>query len=238
MPEFRSRAASIPIPAVPESSLPLAQVVAEKAEQPKKRKDQTIKTLTEREVEGLFAVIRAPRDRALFRLIYHRGLRRSEVGMLSLSDYRPAEGRLYVHRKKRSRSGEYLLTQVEQKVLRGWVKVRGDAPGPLFPSREHRLRPGRGQSASAADRNAIAGRTVQHLFAQYCALAGIPRSLAHVHVLKHSCVTHIADLLEGDILAVQDHVGHADVRSTMEYMKFRRRDQVARRIETWGEKVA
>jgi len=143
--------------------------------------------------------------------------------MLSLSDYRPVEGRLYVHRRKRSHSGEYRLTAAEQKALKSWLKIRGEAPGPLFPSREH---------------NPISGRMVHHLFRQYAAAAGFPAQLQHVHVLKHSCVTHVADLLEGDVLAVQDHVGHADVRSTMVYLKFRRRDQIARRIEEWGGKKA
>lgn len=143
--------------------------------------------------------------------------------MLSLNDYRPSEGRLYVHRLKRSRSGEYRLTLAEQSALRAWLKIRGTKPGPLFTSRNH---------------SAISGRQLDRLMKHYCQEAGLAPELAHMHVLKHSCVTHVADLLEGDVLAVQDHVGHADIRSTMEYMKFRRRDQVASKVERWGHKKA
>jgi integrase len=186
-----------------------------------KHSDETIKCLTEREIEALFSVIQDPRDRAIFALVYHRGLRRSEPGLLKLADYRPAEGRLYVHRLKGSRSAEYRLTTREQQALRAWIRVRGQAPGPLFPSRQH---------------GAITGRRLDQLMRDYSRMAGIAPELGHMHVLKHSCVTHVADLLEGDVIAVQDHVGHADVRSTMKYLKFRRREQVAARLEGWGKK--
>jgi integrase len=209
------------ISALDDDAIPVVSDLAKPAKPKGRRKAQTIQCLTEADIEALFSVIRSQRDRAIFRVIYHRGLRRSEVGLLDLGDYRPAEGRLYVHRKKRSLSAEYRLTHAEQLALRAWLRKRGEAPGPLFPSREH---------------NPINGRTVAYLFKRYAAKAGIPEKLAHVHVLKHSCVTHMADLLDGDVLAVQDHVGHADIRSTMEYMNFRRRDQVAKRIEGWGRR--
>lgn len=141
--------------------------------------------------------------------------------MLALRDYRPEAGRLYVHRLKRSRSGEYPLTLAEQAALRAWLRVRGTKPGPLFTSRQQ---------------GAICGRQLSRLLKQYCQKAGLAPELAHMHVLKHSCVTHVADLLDGDVLAVQDHVGHADVRSTMVYLKFRRREQVAGKLEGWGQK--
>jgi integrase len=42
--------------------------------------------LTPEEIVRLFAAITSPRDRAIFRLTYHRGLRASELGRPSGSD--------------------------------------------------------------------------------------------------------------------------------------------------------
>ena len=49
--------------------------------------------LTEEEVDRFFRVVRDIRDRAIFRLIYHRGLRASEPGRLLYTDYRPGPGK-------------------------------------------------------------------------------------------------------------------------------------------------
>src|SRR3954466_2757734 len=99
---------------------------------------RNIKYLTSEEIARLFSVITGIRDRAIFRVAYHRGLRASEVGLLQMSDYQPARGRLYVHRVKCGQadtSGEYLLTDAEVKALRPWLKERGDDPGSIFISR-------------------------------------------------------------------------------------------------------
>jgi integrase/recombinase XerD len=120
------------------------------------------------------------------------------VGKLDLKDYRVQEGRLYVHRLKGSVSAEFKLTDVENGALRAWLRVRGLAPGPLFCSRNHR---------------AIGRRRLDELMKQYCRLARVPEEKAHMHALKHSCGTHVAELLGGDVTAVQDHLGHADIRS-------------------------
>src|ERR1035438_9212165 len=86
------------------------------------------------EVERFFRVIDSPRDRALFRLMYHAGLRASEVGILQLRDYNPRTERIFIHRLKGSNSREHHLCREETRVLHAWLKVRGPWLGPLFPS--------------------------------------------------------------------------------------------------------
>jgi integrase len=181
----------------------------------------TLKYLKEEEIEALFRAITSKRDTAMFRLAYHRGLRASEIGMLQMGDYRKDAGRLYVRRLKGSRAGEYRLTAVEQSSLRAWIRERGPAPGPLFPSRNHRP---------------ISRYMLDDLMKRYCAAAGIPRERAHMHALKHSCGTHLAGEL--DVQLVQDHLGHADIRSTMVYVQItnRARDAVAERLKDWGKR--
>ena len=58
-------------------------------------------------------------------------------------------------------------------------------------------------------------RIVWVLMKRYCILAGIPPDKAHPHALKHSCVTRVAKLLNGNLIEIQDHVGNADPLSTM-----------------------
>src|SRR5438094_10473256 len=71
------------------------------------------KYLTEEELLRFLSVITSVRDRAIFTLLYWRGLRRSEVGRLELSAWRQTAGRLYVVRTKGSESGEYPLSPGE-----------------------------------------------------------------------------------------------------------------------------
>jgi len=176
--------------------------------------------LSEEEIESLFAVIQDPRDRAIFRLAYHRGLRASEVGELRLEDYRPAAQRLFVRRKKGSISGEYRLTKNEVGALNAWLAERGSDPGPLFPSN-------RGTG--------INRRTLDVLMKRYGAQAALPLDKRHMHCLKHSCGTHLLSGRGLDVAEVQDHLGHVDIRNTMIYSKItnRRRDEVGERLRNW-----
>lgn len=176
--------------------------------------------LNPEEVERFFAVVRSIRDRAIFRVVYHRGLRASEVGGITLSDYRLNVARLYVRRLKGSNSGEYHLTLAEQLALRAWLRQRGTAPGPLFPSRNHRP---------------ISRFELHHLMRKYCKAAGIPVEKAHMHAWKHSCGTHLS-VREADILAIQDHLGHVNIQNTLKYVTIasKRRDEFAERLKDWG----
>jgi type 1 fimbriae regulatory protein FimB/type 1 fimbriae regulatory protein FimE len=176
--------------------------------------------LTTEEIDRFFRVITRARDRALFRVAYHRGLRASELGLLQLSDYRPNAGRLFVRRLKGSRSGEYHLTQAEQQNMRAWLRVQGSAPGPLFVSRNHKP---------------ISRWRLDQLMKRYCKCAGIPPEKAHMHALKHSCGTHLS-AQEPDIVAIQDHLGHANIQNTMTYVQIasKRRDEFADRLRDWG----
>jgi integrase len=174
------------------------------------------KYLTEEELKTFLGVIKSPRDRAIFTVMYWRGLRRSEVGTLQLSSWRQQAGRLYVVRLKGSESGEYLLSPAEQRVLKAWARERGQAPGPLFPSRV-----GTG----------ISGCMLDVLMKEYGELAKLPADLRHCHALKHSIGTHLVG--RGvELFAIKDWMGHRDIQSTMEYVRFRskQRDKVANEI--------
>jgi site-specific recombinase XerD len=190
-----------------------------------KRKQQKVpEYLTEDEIKRLFAAMpkAAVRERAIFALMYYRGLRVSEIGLFRLEDFRPSTGRIFVRRLKGSRGGEYHLVEAERAALKAWVKKRGAAPGPLFPSRNH---------------HPIERTQLWRLMRRYCTAAGIPAEKAHPHALKHSCGTHLS-AREKDIVAVQDHLGHASLANTMKYVQVssRRRTEMSERLEGdgWG----
>jgi integrase len=186
----------------------------------KKRPKRGAAYLQEEELERFFRVIRSPRDRALFRLAYHAGLRASEVGMLDMRDYVVRTGRIYVHRLKGSNSGEHHLCREEAKALTAWLKVRGTAPGPIFQSNRKR---------------GISRKMLHVLMQHYGRLAMIPPKLCHFHVLKHSCATHLLSRGFG-VEQVQDWMGHVNIANTMIYARVTnsRRDQMANALkDTW-----
>ena len=187
-----------------------------------KRKTKPVpEYLTEEEVARLFAAIGADvRSQAIFRVIYYRGLRASEVGKLRFEDYRPAAGRLFVRRLKGSNSGEFRITESERTAINRWIKKRGKAPGPLFLSRNGKP---------------LSRWPVFALMKRYCAAAGIPPEKSHPHALKHSCGTHLS-ARETDIVVIQDHLGHVNIQNTMIYVQIadKRRDQFAESLAKDG----
>ena len=190
-----------------------------------KRKERALPSyLTEDQVAALFdAMGDDVRSQAIFHVIYHRGLRASEVGLLQLDDYRRDAGRLFVRRLKGSRGGEYHLLPAERTWLNRWVRERGSRPGPLFPSRNH---------------GAISRWRINALMQKYCKMAKIPRDKAHPHALKHSCGTHLSDR-ETDVAVIQDHLGHVNIQNTMVYVQItsKRRGDFGQRLEDsgWGK---
>ena len=75
----------------------------------------------EQEMEQFFTAIGSARDLAIFRIMYHAGLRASEIGLLELRDYSAATERLMIHRLKGSNSGEHHLNREETEALRAWL---------------------------------------------------------------------------------------------------------------------
>ena len=94
------------------------------------------------------------------------------------------------------------MVPIAAQALRAWVRKRGHAEGPLFPSRQ---------------RGPIRRRRIHQLMKKYCKIAGIPPEKSHPHCLKHSCCTHLISDKRESIMDVQRHVGHANIQSTMIY---------------------
>ena len=165
---------------------------------------------------------RAVRDLALFLVAVTHGLRASEVGMLQLADAHimAERGTIRIARLKGSSEDVYPLLSAELAALRAWLRLRGAAPDPLFPSRNHR---------------GISRRRLDFLMNHYCAPAGIVPEKAHFHMLKHTCATHTGER-EENVARVQWWLGHADIRSTMQYLHMTRKskDEIAEKMKDFG----
>jgi integrase len=193
---------------------------------------QLRKYLTEQELTQVLGVIRSVRDRAIFVLAYWRGLRASEIGRIPWSDWNQKARKIYVFRLKHSLAGEFPLSPAEHKALIAWREVRGNQPGPMFPSRESSTF----VRAAGGKVSAGIGRGMVHvLFERYAAKAGLPEHLRHAHCLKHSIGTHL--IAKGaSLYDVKDWMGHRDIRSTMVYAQMRNaeRDAAARKVYEQG----
>jgi len=180
--------------------------------------------LTIPEKDRFFKAIDSVRDRAIFRLAFHHGLRSSEIGKLQLSDYRPGSklelDRIFIHRLKGSVSGEHAVVPAAGTAVRAWLRVRGIKPGVLFPSRLG---------------SPISRIRIFELMRKYCDKAQIPKEKAHPHCLKHTCCTHLISDQKESIMDVRQHVGHVDIKSTMVYAELMSEATEARakRLRAW-----
>jgi len=173
--------------------------------------------LTQPELIAFFAAISSPRDRALFALIYHCGLRVGETALLARRDLDLDRGRVLVRRLKGGRWSEQPLFAGTRDLLATYLASQSaDAAAPLFPGR----------------RGPLGRRQIQTLFTAYRDAAGLPPHYT-CHSLRHSIATHLLDA-GMHLEFVQDHLGHQDIRSTTLYARItdRRRAEVFRQLET------
>jgi integrase len=190
----------------------------------KRRRRNLPPYLTVPEKERFFRAVDSVRDRAIFRMLYHHGLRASEIGKLDLSDFRQGStlhlDRILIHRLKGSISGECAMVPAAAQAVRTWVRQRGHKEGPLFPSRQ---------------RGRITAARIWQLMRRYCAIAGIPKEKAHPHTFKHTCCTHLLSDQRESIVDVQKHVGHANIASTMIYADLtgEANEARAKRLREW-----
>jgi len=190
----------------------------------KRKPKKQVPYLTIPEKERFFKAISSVRDRAIFRLMYHHGLRVSEIGKLEMSHFRQGSAleldRLYITRLKGSISGEHSMVPAAARALRAWIHKRGIAPGPIFLTR---------------NKTRIGRIWLFELMQRYCAIAKIPREKSHPHCLKHTCCTHLISDKKESIIDVQKHVGHAQIKNTMIYADLtgEANEARAKRLREW-----
>jgi len=144
------------------------------------------------------------RDRAILELFYSSGLRLSELLALdreAVADIR--QGRIRVTGKG-NKTREVPVGRHAIAALEAWLRERPalDRAGEpaLFLSRDGRR---------------LSARAVQQRLRQRARQQGITGRV-HPHMLRHSFASHLLES-SGDLRAVQELLGHADIRTTQIY---------------------
>lgn len=143
------------------------------------------------------------RDTAMVELFYSSGLRLAELIAVDVRDIDPADATLTVIGKG-AKTRRVPVGSAAMKAIQTWLQVRGllanDNEPALFVS-------SRG--------NRIHQRTVQQRLQHWAQVRGAPRNL-HPHLLRHSFASHLLES-SGDLRAVQELLGHADISTTQVY---------------------
>lgn len=178
--------------------------------------------LTREEVARFFSVLREPRFKTVFRLIYACGLRIGEAARLEVRDLREP-GRLHIRGAKGNKDRHVPLPEAMLQELRAFWKTHRH-PKWLFPG------VGRGwkdQSVNAGpSRTAALARlahaiepmgvgSIGHTLRLARAEARLPQGMV-VHTLRHSYATH---LLEAgvSIRLISAYLGHSSLETTLIY---------------------
>ncbi len=143
------------------------------------------------------------RDKALLELAYSSGLRVAELAGLSLADLDLTAGDVRVIGKG-NKTRVVPVGRAACEALLAWLAQRNSLAAPeqtaLFVNR----RGGR-----------LSIRGIQLLCARWGIRQGIDRHV-HPHMLRHSFASHVLES-SGDLRAVQELLGHADIRTTQVY---------------------
>jgi integrase/recombinase XerC len=143
------------------------------------------------------------RDRALFELIYGAGLRLAEVAALNLDDTGPQPQELRVTGKG-ARTRIVPVGRKARAAVADWVAQRHTLANAeetaLFVSRRGRR---------------LSHRAIQARLNDRARRQGLDRPV-HPHMLRHAFATHLLES-SGDLRAVQELLGHADIGTTQIY---------------------
>lgn len=147
------------------------------------------------------------RDRAMLELMYAAGLRASEVCGVKVNEFHPTLGSITVIGKgDRQRVVPVGLPAIE------WTQRYLDELRPNLARHEDR-RDGHHLLLSASGRP-LERTAVWRIVRRIAALAGLAE--IHPHMLRHSFATHLLES-SGDLRAVQELLGHADISTTQVY---------------------
>lgn len=143
------------------------------------------------------------RDRAMLELFYSSGLRLAELISLDTASLAGDVDMLEIIGKG-SKSRRVPVGNAARKALANWIKVRSllakpDEPALFVSNRGTR----------------ITARAVQQRVEMHAKRCGLPQHL-HPHMLRHSFAGHLLEA-SGDLRAVQELLGHADIGTTQIY---------------------
>ncbi|GAB6068120.1 tyrosine recombinase XerC [Methylothermus subterraneus] len=165
-------------------------------------------TLKLEEIHALLDVTPASawevRDLAMWELLYSSGLRLSELVALDLADLAADKSLVRVRAGKGGKERVVPVGRCAREAIAAWLEIRPSCAAlgenALFVSRRGRR---------------MSSRGVQLRLLRWGRRLGSERRL-HPHLLRHSFASHLLEA-SGDLRAVQELLGHADIATTQIY---------------------
>ena len=162
-------------------------------------------------IDGVTALLEAKveseldiRDQAMWEVFYSSGIRLSELVELNVEDIDLQEGAALVRSGKGCKSRLLPIGRCALAALEKWLRIRGQIAGPM-------------EKALFVNRSGtrLSGRNVQLRLEKWGKSLGFEQRL-HPHLLRHSFASHLLEA-SGDLRAVQELLGHADISTTQIY---------------------
>jgi integrase/recombinase XerC len=144
----------------------------------------------------------AKRNRLMVYMLSFMALRINECLSLDLEHINFKTRKASILRKgKRHKRETKTIPKYTMRLLRAWVKQRGDHPGPLFSNLDLRA-----DKAGQRINRSSAYKFIRRLGDK----AGMPK--LHPHAFRHFSATEILELTEGDTRKAMKHTGHSSER--------------------------
>jgi integrase/recombinase XerC len=163
------------------------------------------------DVDQMAGMLEAPqddeleaRDVAMWELFYSSGLRLSELTQLDCTDIDLQEGSVFVRSGKGNRSRYVPVGGKACEAITAWLQIR-----PAFANAQ--------EMALFVSRlgKRIAPRSVEQRLQRWRIKQGVDNPV-HPHKLRHSFASHLLEG-SGDLRAVQELLGHANIATTQIY---------------------
>ncbi len=144
------------------------------------------------------------RDRAIMELLYSSGLRLAEIASLDLVDLDLRNGLVDVKKGKGSKQRLVPMGRRASEAIQAWLKARTlllkqEEPALFVSQRGSRL----------------SHRAIQQRLAHWAKKQGLDQHV-YPHRLRHAFASHLLES-SGDIRAVQELLGHANISTTQVY---------------------
>lgn len=176
--------------------------------------------LTDRELEALMASCRNDtaadaRDQAILAVLFGAGLRREEIAILELENFKQEESLLQFIGKGNKERRVPLPTGTLL-ALNLWLDWRRHDPGPLFHPihRSGVIHRDKLNEKNTRPPGALSPQAIYNILKKRAIMAAIPRCSPHDG--RRTLATNLIDMT-GDISLVQKILGHSDVATTTRY---------------------
>lgn len=176
------------------------------------------------------------RDLAILTILLEFALRRNELSTLKIENIDDASTgiRLNILGKKR-KEREWTPNRASafgSEIIRSWIKVRGNRPGPLIIS----FKPAK-VNLPISERG-LSGHGIWQILQKRAVEAGVEGAF-RPHGLRHAAITNFLETNQGDLRAAMAFARHRNINTTVVYDDLIRdavKDKAAKAANTWWNK--